>query len=404
MGFGLNIAPKTLQLIMQAALKDEEADAYLDDIYVPFSSEDPSRLDRIQQNLLRHNLPTKSPEDLAKARVLGLQLFVGPDDVLYWKRRSGQHMDLLLKDTFTLRQLLSWSGKLVSHYPVLSWLRPCLAWLRRSVPGNDMNELIPSSVMSWAREIASRIRCEGDPATGRWFVDRGRNFILYTDGSSICTGYVLLNDNYIIEDGCKLRCKSDSKHINLCELNAVILGINAALRWNVHHLTLRIDSRIVYNWLSTVRRPQVHGIYEMLVKSRLSLLRDVLRSNAVSLQVEWVDTSSNLADTLCRVPQRWIVEEHQLQTPQLAAMGVSYCLEPIVSFGKLHHHQQRDDELSKVFSFVERGLPYQRFLPTGYRKIWDQLCIKDGLLCRSYPLPGYHKVTVPLLPWACVVG
>ncbi|KAF4649422.1 hypothetical protein FOZ61_001351, partial [Perkinsus olseni] len=163
MGFGLNIAPKTLQLIMQAALKDEEADAYLDDIYVPFSSEDPSRLDRIQQNLLRHNLPTKSPEDLAKARVLGLQLFVGPDDVLYWKRRSGQHMDLLLKDTFTLRQLLSWSGKLV----------------------------------------------------------------------------------------------------------------------------------------------------------------------------EWVDTSSNLADTLCRVPQRWIVEEHQLQTPQLAAMGVSYCLEPIVSFGKM---------------------------------------------------------------------
>ncbi|KAF4722404.1 hypothetical protein FOZ62_012506, partial [Perkinsus olseni] len=111
MGFGLNIAPKTLQLIMQAALKDEEADAYLDDIYVPFSSEDPSRLDRIQQNLLRHNLPTKSPEDLAKARVLGLQLFVGPDDVLYWKRRSGQHIDLLLKNTFTLRQLLSWSVK-----------------------------------------------------------------------------------------------------------------------------------------------------------------------------------------------------------------------------------------------------------------------------------------------------
>ncbi|EER01392.1 hypothetical protein Pmar_PMAR027521 [Perkinsus marinus ATCC 50983] len=41
-------------------------------------------------------------------------------------------------------------------------------------------------------------------------------FILYTDGSAIATGYVLLNDDHVIEDGTKLRSKSDNKHINLC--------------------------------------------------------------------------------------------------------------------------------------------------------------------------------------------
>ncbi|KAF4650625.1 hypothetical protein FOL47_001009, partial [Perkinsus chesapeaki] len=55
-GFGLSGAPKSLQSIMKAALEGEDASAYLDDVFIPFSLDDPSQLDRIQQNLLRHNL------------------------------------------------------------------------------------------------------------------------------------------------------------------------------------------------------------------------------------------------------------------------------------------------------------------------------------------------------------
>ena len=70
MGFGLSIAPKFMNIIVQWATRDLPlVENYVDDVLSPSDHSD-----RTASCLLDYDLPTKPAESLAMARALGLQL------------------------------------------------------------------------------------------------------------------------------------------------------------------------------------------------------------------------------------------------------------------------------------------------------------------------------------------
>ena len=126
MAFGLSIAPKVMDAIVKFALGNfPDADNYVDDVVAPSE-----QLPEVIAALNQYGLPTKPPEVLTGARVLGMQLLVGtPNEEVMWRRRDG--VDLTLPKQPTKREVFSWCGRLTSHYPVASWLRPCCSYIKR---------------------------------------------------------------------------------------------------------------------------------------------------------------------------------------------------------------------------------------------------------------------------------
>ena len=64
---------------------------------------------------------------------------------------------------------------------------------------------------------------------------------MWYDASSIATG-VLLEIGVVAEDAAWLRKKDDASHINVAELDAVLKGVNLALKWELHDVYLKTDS------------------------------------------------------------------------------------------------------------------------------------------------------------------
>ena len=60
-------------------------------------------------------------------------------------------------------------------------------------------------------------------------------------------GVVLQKDGVVVEDAAWLRKKEDNTHINVAELEAVVKGVNLALKWNIRRL--QTDSTTVFGWL-----------------------------------------------------------------------------------------------------------------------------------------------------------
>ena len=64
-------------------------------------------------------------------RVLGLRVFEN-DGVLQWKRDA----DVPACPEFPIRrQLFSWCGKIISHYPIAGWLRVACSYIKRRTTG-----------------------------------------------------------------------------------------------------------------------------------------------------------------------------------------------------------------------------------------------------------------------------
>ena len=55
-----------------------------------------------------------------------------------------------------------------------------------------------------------------------------------------------------MEDGAWLRKKTDYSHINIAELEAVLKGINLALKWNLKDIEIKSDSVTVVSWIRNV--------------------------------------------------------------------------------------------------------------------------------------------------------
>ena len=145
-----------------------------------------------------------------------------------------------------------------------------------------------------------------DPARGRWDVE-GEHALLWVDASSLALGAALEVNGDIIEDACWLR-RDECSHINLAELDAVIKGLNLAIAWKMKKVTLLTDSRTVYHWiqdtLSRKARVKTKASSEMLIRRRLGTLRTIVEEYNLTLNVKFVPSTENKADTLTRVPKK----------------------------------------------------------------------------------------------------
>ena len=116
LGFGLNVAPKIMTAIVNKVLAADDqirsaTDSYIDDIVV---NEDKVAADQVVEHLRYYGLEAKPPEDVNGGRVLGLRV-VTENSTLIWKRDLAVPQ---VSDRVTKRELFSWCGKMIRHYPV----------------------------------------------------------------------------------------------------------------------------------------------------------------------------------------------------------------------------------------------------------------------------------------------
>ena len=213
MGFGLNVAPKSMSKIILAVLAlDEEVlkatDHYIDDIWVDRSL---VKVAKVRKHLQKYGLMTKDPVPLTDTRVLGLRVAEDESGQLVWRRDGGIPA---LAQTVTKRELFSFCGKLIGHYPVAGWLRTACSYVKQQANVVSWDEEIPDNVRTLAEDMLQRV-AENDPVKGRWRVPRQGCGTVWCDASSLAIGCSLEIDNYMVEDNAWLRKEDDGVHINV---------------------------------------------------------------------------------------------------------------------------------------------------------------------------------------------
>jgi transposase InsO family protein/ribonuclease HI len=312
LGFGLASAPRIMAAVVRHILSSDSdisaaTDHYVDDIVV---DTDLVSMERVIEHLRQYGLVTKPPETLNGTRVLGLQLSDTGQGRIRWMRSRSVPQ---LSDDACLnrRELFSFCGCLIGHYPVAGWLRVACSFIKRYSEGQGWRDGVGDRVTAWLREVMKRLR-RSDPVQGFWAepdVKKGR---VWCDASSLATGVALQIGDAIVEDAAWLRKKGDATHVNVAELDAVIQGINLAIRWNMEIVEVVTDSATVRGWMSSVltgsHRVRSHGLAEMLIKRRLALVAELIQAYGLSVSVKLVPSEDNKADILTRVPRAWLQE------------------------------------------------------------------------------------------------
>lgn len=309
LGFGLNVAPLVMKAVLNCVLSQDQnvrkgSSAYIDDIFV---NEDIVGAMKVERHLEKFGLVCKPHERLFNgARVLGLRVW-GEQRGLMWKR------DYELNDVpeiVTRREVFSFCGKLVGHFPVCGWLRVATAFIKRkaNLSTESWDEVIHNSeVCELMKETVDKVRFN-DPVRGKWAAV-GSEARVWTDASSLALGVALEIDGHIVEDASWLR-KEDSSHINMAELDAVIKGLNLALAWKVKKVEILTDSSTVHRWiadgLSGKSRLRTKAASEMLIRRRVGIVMSLIEEYDIHLTVSHVSSMENKADVLTRVPQRWL--------------------------------------------------------------------------------------------------
>ena len=157
-------------------------------------------------------------------------------------------------------------------------------------------------------ETLTRVR-EADPVGGNWCMD-GQEITVWVDASSVAAEVALETNGTFIDDACWLRPTNDAQHINLAELDAALEGTNLALHWEATVLHLVTDSACVHQWISDTltgkARVNTKAAGEMLVRRRLGTLRLLMKEYGLTIDVKLVKSCQNRADSLTRVPRRWM--------------------------------------------------------------------------------------------------
>ena len=202
---------------------------------------------------------------------------------------------------------------------------------------------------------------------------------MWCDASSLALGVAVEIEGQIVEDAAWLRKRDDSGHINVAELDAVVKGLNLALKWNLQSVEIMTDSMTVLRWLKTIlddeSRVRVSGMSEMLVRRRLSVVRDLVHELGAELMVAFTPSEKNKADVLTRVPKGWMSE---------------VMIASAVDIEELH---------SQHHFGVDRTLHLTRMLdPTVKRKSVESI-VKTCRQCQTIdPAPSRHepgKLSVP---------
>ena len=72
-----------------------------------------------------------------------------------------------------------------------------------------------------------------DPVTGAWHILETKRGVVWFDPSSIATGVVVEVGGLVAEAATWLRKINGYNHINVAELDAVLKGINLAIKWGL---------------------------------------------------------------------------------------------------------------------------------------------------------------------------
>ena len=144
----------------------------------------------------------------------------------------------------TRRQLFSWCGQVIGHYPVAGWLRPACGILKRLTNESQWDEVVKTSIMAKLHEISSAVK-KMDPVGGKWEVPKQTSGRVWCDASSLAVGVCIEINGSIMEDNSWLRKVDDSTHINVAELDSVIKGINMCILWGLTSIEVMSDSATV---------------------------------------------------------------------------------------------------------------------------------------------------------------
>ncbi|KAG1698824.1 Gamma-glutamylcyclotransferase [Nymphon striatum] len=343
--FGLSCAPRIMTAILGKVLSMDErvrrgTDHYIDDIVV---RESVLSAQELREHLARYGLESKAPEGLDGGRVLGISLRKGSGGHLEMSRGMALSEIVMDQSKLTKRGLFSLCGRLVGHYPVAGWLRPCCSFLKRLGCGGSWDEPVESSVGELANELLVRARAE-DPVRGRWHVSPHGTVTVWTDASSLGMGVALEVDGSVAEDASWLRKESDHRHINVAELEAVARGINLAISWGFKTFTVATDSRTVISWMDNTveghRRVRTKGASEMLIKRRLGVIRDTITEFGLTVTVRFVSTTENKADRMTRVPKKWLGHRDTGEegADVSAALATGESVEDAIWAAHLPHH------------------------------------------------------------------
>lgn len=328
LGFGLCSAPRIMTSVLRKVLSLDEViqkgtDNYLDDILV---NNDIVSTARVADHLSAFGLKSKPFESVEQSKILGLKMKWANGE-LRWER--GNELPIL-DERISRRELFSVCGLLVGHYPVCGWLRVACSFVKRVSEGSRWDDDIGPRAQTLLSEILQNVN-ENDPVGGRWAVSNS-SCRLWCDASSIAIGCAVEVNGEIIEDSSWLRKRDDGNHINVSELESVLKGLNLVAKWNFRKVEVLTDSVTVHSWLvatlNGTHRVKVKGMSEMLVKRRLSLVKEFCDEYGMELSVKWVETAKNKADILTRVPKRW------LQTTSDACL----CLTTFVQQVHSRHH------------------------------------------------------------------
>ena len=121
-------------------------DHYIDDIIVDGDLVD---VDRVIKLLRDFGLEVKEPQKISDARVLGLHVY-DKCGTLHWKRDNMLHEPATI---MTKRDVFSFLGGLIGHFPVASWLRPAVAFVKRCCSGPNWDSEVSEQVMGYVDDI-----------------------------------------------------------------------------------------------------------------------------------------------------------------------------------------------------------------------------------------------------------
>ena len=311
LGFGLNVAPRIMTVVLKHALAQNEVvrdgtNPYVDDILVNVSKVSSSE---VSDHLKKYGLQSKKPEKLDGGAALGLKLSRKEGGTLTFSR-GNVVPDIPAK--VSRRELFSICGKMVGHYPIAGWLRVACSYVKRCSEGSTWDDDVGDVAHGMLVEIRDRIRVE-DPVKGAWTVPNVKAGVVWCDASSIGTGVALEIGGVLVEDRAWLRKEDDYHHINVAELDSVVKGLNLAVDWGLEDVTVKTDSATVKSWctLSLTEDHPVRskGAAEILVKRRLGIFKAVVQELKLKVNIELVPSKKNVADSLTRVPRTWLTRE-----------------------------------------------------------------------------------------------
>ena len=148
---------------------------------------------------------------------------------------------------------------------------------------------------------------------------------------------------------------------------------------------------------------KVGGLYEALVR-RLEVVEDVLSSSGLHVDIEWIATDKNRADSLTRVPTTW---PHESKVTKAATDGWVHVVGPIVigpiAIEDFKCAQADYAAVSKIAVEVESGAATT---DPAIAKTRTQLLVRGGMLIRSVKVPPNDIIEVPFLlprPGGCCI-